>query len=170
MVASDKQVTELASGRVSVTLKGDLSAPWVVVEGTDPQKVTDLLHGVNGSDLLTGAAALAAKFGKLWAERLEEVRPELPGYTQPAPPPNPAQAAPPNPRTVAQSIPAEGDPVKGTPIPTNEHCSDCGSLYVFRTSGVNKFNKPYRLYVCPNNAGREDKQHQAKFVNPPYAG
>jgi hypothetical protein len=157
-----KTTTELTSGRISVTLKGDLSAPWVVVEGTDASKVTDLLRGVGEGELLLGAAALAAKFGKLWAEKLEEVRPDLPGGHQPPAPANPVQSAPVNPPVTNPAIVSHLS--KGAPTPTNDHCATCGAAYGYLMT-KDWGNGPADMYVCPNSVKGDRSGHKPKFIN-----
>lgn len=142
---------------IVVTLKGDGSAPWIVVHGDDVHEATALLDEATKGDLFQAAS----EGGTLLAASTKIAN----GMAQDA---APAQAAGVNQyqnqgrQQVQQNQgarpPAQGSGFNGTPHPQGLVCQMCGAGI------VGKQPREKKMWTCPNQRTKGDG-HYMEWIN-----
>ena len=141
-----------------ITLKGgkDFSDPWIVLRGSTPAEVEQLLANLGS---LPEAVVSASNL----FHAVNTAGPLLPNAPQApaAPAPQPQQQAPAAPQGWQPSPQAQAAPAVQSP--TGEACAACGTTLVFK-SGTSKAGKAYQMFTCPNGRSRNDG-HTTNWVN-----
>jgi hypothetical protein len=132
---------------ITITLKGgkDFSDPWIVLRGSNPQQVTDMLRNLGE---LPQAVVEASEF----FHATNNAAPVLPQQQAPSGWGNsqPQQAAP------AQQ--------GATLHPEGKQCNACGQVLQFKQVNRKSDGKTFKFWSCPNGRNRDDG-HTSEFAS-----
>lgn len=146
---------------VVVTLKGDGSAPWVVVHGDTVPEATGLLDEATKGDLfqataessalLAGAVRVANGIGQ-HAPAQQDAAPQNQGYQ------HNRQSVQQNNQGNWNRPPAQQSSFNGTPHPEGKTCPMCGAGI------VGKQPREKKMWTCPNQRSKGDG-HYVEWIN-----
>lgn len=144
-------IDEMDAVTYTVSLKGDGSAPWVVVRSETAQQLVLDLSSLD-KDLLdlinTAQAHLSEAYRRFQQPPSSESRPARDNL-------------PPNNQQQAQSSQSTGH--VGAQHPEGKTCDKCYAPVIGKEIKAKKDGKVYKLWSCPNNEAKNDG-HYVEFI------